>query len=181
MRVNSNYELSSITLTNRSGENALNDVEKTFSDVITMKATETDKESLSEKVSESIDLFGPNSPDEVKQAWMEAEEETGVHIAKAGLYISPDGEHACFTRLAGQIAVKWAKGELNETDQVDLLGNSVESAINAVNKWIYDLDHPLAGQPARSIDEQRLIMQERAFYEAFLEKLEVLSDKRVFE
>lgn len=60
-------------------------------------------------------------------------------------------------------------------DQTDLLGSSVESAINAVNKWIYDLEHPLARQPAKSIDEQRMIMNERAFYEAFLEKLKHLT------
>ena len=60
-------------------------------------------------------------------------------------------------------------------EQTDLLGSSAESAIDAVNKWIYDLDHPLAGQPVRSIDEQRMIMQEKAFYEAFLEKLKELS------
>lgn len=105
---------------------------------------------------------------------MEAEEEKGVHIAKGGLYITPDGKHAYFTQLAGPISRKWLRGELNETDQVDLLGSSVESAINAVNKWIYDLEHPLAGQPTRSIDEHRMIMNERAFYEAFLEKLKGL-------
>lgn len=148
---------------------------KSFAEIASQKVAEAEKETVRENTLKSIDLFGPNAPDEVKQAWLEAEEETGVHIAKAGLYITPDGEHACFTRLAGQIAVKWAKGELNETDQVDLLGSSAESAINAVNKWIYDLDHPLAGQPARSIDEQRMIMQEKAFYEAFLEKLKELS------
>jgi len=148
---------------------------KSFAEIASQKVAEADKENLSEKTSKSIDLFGSNAPDEVRQAWMEAEEETGMHIAKAGLYISPDGEHACFTRLAGQIAVKWAKGELNETDQSDLLGSSVESAINAVNKWLYDLDHPLAGQPARSIEDQKYVAMERAFYEAFLEKLKGLS------
>lgn len=94
----------------------------------------------------------------------EAEKETGVHI-------TPDGEHSYMTAAGVQIAIKWSKGELNQTD---LLGSSVESAINAVNKWIYDLEHPLAGQPARSVEEQRLSMNERKFYEAFLEKLKEL-------
>ena len=156
-------------------EAAKAEAENSFVEIAGQKAAEADKETVQDKTSEIINLFGPNAPDAVKRAWVEAEEETGVHIAKAGLYITPDGEHACFTRLAGQIAVKWAKGELNETDQVDLLGSSVESAINAVNKWIYDLDHPLAGQPAKSIDEQKLVMNERKFYETFLEKLKHLA------
>ena len=148
---------------------------KSFAEIASQKAAEADKETVQEKTPEIIDLIGPNAPDEVKQAWMEAEEEKGVHIAKGGLYITSDGKHAYFTQLAGPISRKWLRGELNETDQVDLLGSSVESAINAVNEWIYGLDHPLAGQPAKSIDEQRLMMNERAFYEAFLEKLKGLS------
>ena len=88
------------------------------------------------------------------------------------IILTPDGEHSFMTAAGVQTAIRWAKGELEQTD---LLGSSAESAINAVNKWIYDLDHPLAGQPVRSIDEQRMIMQEKAFYEAFLEKLKELS------
>ncbi len=53
-----------------------------------------------------------------------------------------------------------------------MLGNSVQSAINAVEKWIYDIDNPLPGQPAKSMEEQQEIMKERAFYEAFLDKLQ---------
>lgn len=64
--------------------------------------------------------------------------------------------------------VRWYRGEFNEND---LLGNSVESAIKAVNKWIYDADHPLAGSPARSEEDRQLIMKEREFYEVFLNKL----------
>lgn len=59
----------------------------------------------------------------------------------------------------------------------DLLGSSVGSAIKAVNKWIYDLDHPLAGQTARNMEERQLIMKEREFYEGFLNKLLQLSNK----
>lgn len=175
MRVNSsyNYDLSNTALSSKSRENMLKDIGKTFSGVITVKAAETDKENFLDKSSEVIDLFGTNAPDEVKQAWMEAEKETGVHITKCGLYITPDGQHSYMTAAGVQIAIKWSKSELEQTD---LLGSSIESAINAVNKWIYDLDHPLAGQPTRSIDEQRMIMNERAFYEAFLKKLKKLSD-----
>lgn len=168
MRVNNNYDFSNITFANKSEKNTSNDMGKTFTDVIAVKVAETDQKNVLIKTSEVMDLFGSRAPDEVKKAWMEAEEETGVHITKCGLCITPDGKHSCMTTMGVQIALKWAKGEL---DQADLMGSSVESAINTVNTWIYDLDHPLAGQPAKSIDEQRMIMQERAFYEAFLEKL----------
>ena len=155
--------------------------EKSFVEIASQKAAEAGIESLSGKTSKSIDLFGPNAPDEVRRAWMEAEEETGMHIAKAGLYITPDGKHAWFTQLAGPIACKWMRGELNETDQADLLGSSVESAINAVNKWLYDLDHPLAGQPARSTEGQKYVAMERAFYEAFLGKLKQLAGQEQYD
>ena len=87
------------------------------------------------------------------------------------IILTPDGEHSFMTAAGVQTAIRWAKGELEQTD---LLGSSAESAIDAVNKWIYDLEHPLAGQPARSVEEQRLSMNERKFYEAFLEKLKGL-------
>ena len=105
---------------------------------------------------------------------LEAEKETGVHITKCGLWISNDGKHAHITQVMIQTAIKWAKGELVD-EQADLLGNSVQSAISAVEKWIYDIDHPLAGQPAKSMEEQRYIDMERAFYVVFLEKLKNLS------
>ena len=53
----------------------------------------------------------------------------------------------------------------------DILGNSVESAIVAVQKAINDIDNPLPGQPVRSNDVQQEVKKERAFYERFIEKL----------
>ena len=143
-----------------------------FADIVNQKAAEADKEVVQEKTSAAFDTFGANAPDEVRQAWKEAEEATGGHFAAGGLWISNDGKHAHMTQMGVQIAIKWAKGELN---QADLLGNSVGSAISAVEKWIYDLDHPLAGQPARSIEEQKWIGIERKFYASFLDKLMQLS------
>ena len=97
--------------------------------------TEAGKETVQEKTSAVLDVIGANAPDEVRQTWTEAEKEIGAdgHITKCGLWISNDGKHSHMTAVGVQIALKWAKGEL---DQTDLLGSSVESAINAVNKWI---------------------------------------------
>ena len=141
---------------------------KTFAEIASQKSVEADKEVVQEKSFAILDYIGSQAPDEVKQAYLEAEKETGGHIAAGGLWISNDGKHAHMTQLGVQFAIKWAKGEL---DQTDFLGNSVQSAMSAVEKWIYDLDHPLIGQSARSIEDRRLIEMERKFYESFLDKL----------
>lgn len=144
---------------------------KSFAEIASQKVAEADNKVVQEKTSAVLDLIGAHAPDVVKQAYLEAEKETGGHIAAGGLWISNDGKHAHMTQMGVQIAIKWAKGEL---DQADFLGNSVESAISAIEKWIYDVDHPLAGQPAKSIEQQRLVEMERAFYKSFLDKLQKL-------
>ena len=136
--------------------------------IISQKSAEAGEEAVQEKSFAILDVIGAHASDEVKQAYLEAEKETGGHIAAGGLWISNDGKHAHMAQLGVQFAIKWAKGEL---DQADFLGNSVESAISAIEKWTYDLDHPLAGQSAGNIEDQRLIEIERKFYESFLDKL----------
>ncbi|MBD5471304.1 MAG: hypothetical protein HDR19_09475 [Lachnospiraceae bacterium] len=151
---------------------------KTFAEIASQKVAEAEKETVQENTSAVLDVIGANAPDEVRQAWTEAQKESGVdgHITKCGLWISNDGKHAHITQVMIQTAIKWAKGEFVD-EQADLLGNSVQSAINAVEKWIYDIDHPLAGQPAKSTEEQRYVNMERTFYVAFLEKLKNLSGR----
>ena len=148
------------------------DAGKSFVEIASQKVAESDKESTQEKTSAVLELIGANAPDEVRQAWTEAEKEMGGWFTVGGSWVSADGKHSFMTQMGVQIALKWAKGEL---DQANLLGNSVQSAINAVEKWMYDFDHPLAGQPARSVEEQKLSMNERKFYETFLEKLKHLA------
>ena len=64
------------------------------------------------------------------------------------------------------------KGE-DDVDNIDILGNTTESAIQATKQALYDLDHPKEYVP-KSIEVQRACMKEREFYVAFLEKLEKL-------
>lgn len=47
--------------------------------------------------------------------------------------------------------------------------------IRVAEKALYDIDHPLPGSPAKSIEVQQETMKERAFYVAFLEKLKGIS------
>ena len=105
---------------------------------------------------------------------MEAKEEIGGHFATCGLWITyEDGHvHGHIMQIMVQRFLKWYN---DEVDPSNLLGDSVGSAINVVQKCLYDIDHPLPGQPARSIEQQRLTEMERVFYEIFIEKLRQLS------
>ena len=145
---------------------------KSFAEIASQKVAEADNEIVADKSTAAFDTFGAYAPDEVRQAWKEAEEATGGHFAAGGLWISNDGKYAHATQIMLQRAGSWLRGE---AAQYNILGNSVESAINFAEKAIYGIDHPLAGQPAKSAEQQRLVEMERAFYEAFLEKLRQLS------
>lgn len=147
MQINNNYSAAYKASANRSMQNIAGDTKRSFSDVAVMKAEESDSKEVSKKTSAILDSIGSQAPDGVKQAWMEAEEETGAFFTVYGLYISKDGKHAHMTQMGIDRFVRWYRGEFSEND---LLGSSVESAIKAVNKWIYDVDHPLSGSPARS-------------------------------
>lgn len=104
------------------------------------------------------------APDDVKNAWQEAMEETDVNP-----FVAP-----CGNTLA-QLAVEqdFATGG---NDQ--LFGETVESSIEAVKKIIDRIDNPLGDVPKEHLEEHQQISQrEREFYVAFLEKLEKLAAK----
>ena len=82
------------------------------------------------------------------------------------------GKHFHIPKLLVQHIIRSHNGEV---DPDNILGNSVESAIRVAEKALYDIDHPLSGSPAKSIEVQQETMKERAFYVAFLEKLKGLS------
>lgn len=73
---------------------------------------------------ETFDMIGPNAPQEVKDAWIEAAKEEG------------------------------------DVDNIDILGNTTDSAIHATNQALYILDHPLEYVP-KSIEVQRACMKKR--------------------
>lgn len=141
---------------------------KSFAEIVEQKSVEADKQYCLDRASEAFDTIGAYAPDEVRQAWMEASEETGSN----GFSITSDGKHFHIPKLLVQHAIRWYNGEV---DPDNILGNSVESAIRVAEKALYDIDHPLPGSPAKSIEVQQEIMKERAFYVAFLEKLQQLS------
>lgn len=115
----------------------------------------------------ALEAVGANAPESVRQAWLEAAEEVGAN----GLGMLPNGMLSHISQLQVQRGIAWMKGE---ADCGDVLGASVESAIAAVRKAIYDLDNPLEPRTTKSIEVQRQLVKEREFYVAFLEKLEKL-------
>ena len=119
------------------------------------------QELLKDNNERRFEVYGPNAPDEVKQAWMEAAEETGVN--GMGMQMGH------ITQLDVQRAIKWYNGE-----DTDVLGTTVESAKQAVEKALYDLENPLEPNTNKSASIQKSIEKEKEFYKAFLEKLKEL-------
>ena len=115
---------------------------------------------------EAFDMVGPNAPQDVKDAWMEAAKEVSAN----GLGIRGNGMMSHISQMMVQRLNKILKGE---TENIDILGNTVQSAIKAIEQALYDLDHPRT--PAyRTIEAEHARIKEREFYVAFLEKLEKL-------
>ncbi|MFU0827706.1 MAG: Phage protein [Lachnoclostridium sp.] len=106
---------------------------------------------------------GPNAPESVKKAWMEAAREVGTN----GLGMLQNGMISHISQMMVQRVVNWYNGKANDTD---ILGNTVESAIQATKQALYDLDNPLLSN-TKSIEAQQMRMKERQFYTTFLEKL----------
>ena len=132
--------------------------EKGFMEIV---AEQEKKADYDEKAFESV---GANAPEEVKQAWMEAAKEVSAN----GLGMKKDGILSHISQMMVQRCNKMLRGE---ADSQDILGNTVESAIQATKQALYDLEHPRAYVP-KSIEVQQAQIKEQEFYTAFLEKLE---------
>ena len=134
-----------------------------FKEIVEEKAAQDKTKDYDE---EAFEMVGPNAPQDVKDAWMEAAKEVNAN----GLGIRGNGMMSHISQMMVQRLNKMLKGE---TENFDILGNTVESAMQATKKALYDLDHPLA--PAyRTIEAEQARIKEREFYVAFLERLEKL-------
>ena len=114
----------------------------------------------------AFDMVGPNAPQEVKDAWMDAAKEVNAN----GMGIRGNGMMSHISQMMVQRLNKQLRGE---TENFDILGNTVESAIQATKQALYDLEHPVVYTP-RSIEVQQARIKEGEFYRAFLKKLERL-------
>ncbi len=136
---------------------------ETVAEKAVQKAAQDETADYDEK---AFDMVGPNAPQEVKDAWMEAAKE--VHVN--GLGIQGNGMMNHISQMMVQRFYKMLKGE---TENIDILGHTVGSAIWATKQALYDLEHPIVYTP-RSIEVQQARIKEGEFYRAFLEKLEQL-------
>ena len=146
--------------TERSGESGA----VGFMEIAEEKAAQNKTIDYEEKAFASV---GANAPEEVKQAWMDAAKEIGVN----GLGMSGNGMITHISQMMVQRAEKWMNG-IGDTN--DILGSTVQSAIRAAERALFDFDHPLEPNKVRSVEEQQARIKERQFYVAFLGKLEKL-------
>ncbi len=114
---------------------------------------------------EAFNMVGPNAPQNVKDAWMEAAKEVNAN----GMGIKKNGMMSHISQMMVQRVTRMLRGE--NVDIVGVLGYTTESAIRATRQALYDLDHPLAYTP-KSTEVMQARMKEREFYVAFLDKLQ---------
>lgn len=134
----------------------------------TKEATGTENKAA-EYAEKAFMSVGSKAPEEVKKAWMEAAKETGL----SGPGIGSGGMMTHISQMMVQRLKKnWLNGGVGDPD--DILGNSVSSALQATKQALYDLENPLVPENTRSMEVQRCRLKEKAFYQAFIEKLEKL-------
>ena len=166
MQISSNYSMNGVSYENRRRQNDI----PQFS----TERAEQENESINPYMAEAdfdekaFDMIGPNAPQDVKDAWMEAAKDINAN----GMGIKKNGMLSHISQMMVQRLNKQLKGD-GDADNIDILGNTTESAIQATSQALYDLDHPREYVP-KSIEVQRACMKEREVYVAFLEKLEKL-------
>lgn len=115
----------------------------------------------------TLETYGPNALESVKQAWIEAAEKSGMN----GAGIAANGRATHITAMSAERVVQWIAGE---TDYADILGSSVESAIAVTEKALSSLENAVQPVIERTLNVQEAIEQEKQFYNSFLEQLKVL-------
>jgi len=110
------------------------------------------------KTDSGLSSFGPNVPEEVKDAWNNAVAETGTN----GLGITSSGK---LEQITAMLVLKFEQSQ--STGSSDFLGNTTESAIIATEKALERLTNPLS----QGDYEQKHYEKEKSFYESFLKHL----------
>ena len=169
MQISSNYSMNGVPYENRRRQNDITQ--------FSTERAEQENESINPYMEDTdfnekaFDMIGPNAPQDVKDAWMEASKEFNSN----GMGINKNGMLSHISQMMVQRLNKQLNGE-GDVDNIDILGDTTESAIQATSQARYDLDNPRE-YVTKSIEVQRACMKEREFYVAFLEKLEKLKVK----
>ncbi len=169
MQINSNYSMNGVSYETRHMQDNI----PQFSTECSVQKNENINSYKAEVDfdEKAFDMIGTNTPRDVKDAWMEAAKDVNAN----GMGIKKNGMLSHISQMMVQRLNKQLKGD-GDVDNIDILGNTIESAIQATSQALYDLDHPREYVP-KSIEVQRACMKEREFYVAFLEKLEKLKVK----
>ncbi len=164
MQINSNYSMNGVSYETRHMQDNI----PQFSTECSVQKNENINSYKAEVDfdEKAFDMIGTNAPQDVKDAWMEAAKEVNAN----GVGIKKNGMLSHISQMMVQRLNKQLKGD-GDVDNIDILGNTIESAIQATSQALYDLDHPREYVP-KSIEVQQACMKEREFYVAFLEKLE---------
>lgn len=97
----------------------------------------------------------------VERAMKEAAEETGYDEKAQMDYLS-------------QIFLKKVENLVNGVENPgDIFGSTIESALHVAKEFLYDLENPLAPISARGENAEMYIEQEKAYYRALIEQLEI--------
>ena len=88
----------------------------------------------------AFDMIGPNAPQEVKDAWMEAAKEVNAN----GMGITKNGMLSHISQMMVQRLNKQLKGD-GDADNIDILGNTIESASQATSQALLYLAASQAG------------------------------------
>lgn len=133
-------------------------------------ATYTENNEVKDNTAIDFSRFAPNAPEEVKQAFMEAAEETG--------YYEYSGKGKM--NYISQILVRQVENRQNGVENyTDVFGGSVASALQAAREMLYDLENPLMLDNQRSEDVIKYREQEKEFYRSFVEKLEAIENESI--
>ncbi len=110
-----------------------------------------------------FDRIGVNAPPSVKKAWLEAAEAAGTD----GLETSRNGMLSHISQLMVQRVLKGGYSG----NSADILGSSVQSAVNAAKEALYALEHPIGGYQDNSPEVVEARKREKLFYQEFLNRL----------
>ena len=122
MQINSNYSMNGVSYETRHKQNNI----PQFSTECAVQKNENINPYMAEADfdEKAFDMIGPNTPRDVKDAWMEAAKEVNAN----GLGIKGNGMLSHISQMMVQRLNKQMKGE-DDVDNIDILGNTTESAI----------------------------------------------------
>ena len=135
MQINSNYSMNGVSYETRHKQNNI----PQFSTECAVQKNENINPYMAEADfdEKAFDMIGPNTPRDVKDAWMEAAKDVNAN----GMGIKKNGMLSHISQMMVQRLNKQLKGD-GDADNIDILGNTTESAIQATSQALYDLDHP---------------------------------------